>query len=417
MNGDRLGSEKKKYLTMDDVDLENKKVLLRIDVNSPMDPVSKRILDDNRFRSHKETFKALRNSKTVVLAHQSRPGRRDFTKTEKHAQKLSEILKRDVKYVDDVFGSRARESIKKMRKGDIVFLENVRFYSEEVIERSDEEQKETYLVKDLSPLFDYYINDAFAAAHRAHPSIIGFPQKLPSLAGKLMNKEIRTLNSVIGDEGDTHFVLGGIKVKDSLKVMRNLLNKKEANKIFTTGVLSLLFLDASDKDIGEVNKEFLKSEIDYNSQTKLAKELLTEYSEKIELPTDVAINKDGKRNDTSVNEIPENYRIEDIGIETIVGYTEKLRNAQKIVMNGPAGVFEKDNFSIGTEELQKAAVESNAYSIIGGGHICTAAEECGLKTYFDHVSTGGGALMNYFSSKKLPALRVLEESKQKFGSE
>ncbi|PTD94263.1 phosphoglycerate kinase [archaeon SCG-AAA382B04] len=409
-----MGSDKNNYLTLEDVELKNKRVLLRIDVNSPMDPVSKRILDDSRFRSHVGTLKALRNSKTVLLAHQSRPGRKDFTTMEKHASKLSEILNREVKYIDDIFGKRAQKEINKMNNGDIIFLENIRFYSEEVLEREDEKQKETFLVKNLSPLFNYYINDAFAAAHRPHPSIVGFPQTLPSLAGKLMEKEIKTLESMIEDNGKTYFVLGGVKVKDSLKVMENLLERDEASKIFTTGVLSILFLDSKGIDIGKKNKEFLENEIEYQKQSKRAIELLEKYQDKIEIPEDVAINKEGEREDVSVEKIPDEYRIEDIGIETIVNYSEKLKDGQKIVMNGPAGVFEKDKFSIGTEELQRTTTESEAYSIIGGGHICTAAEECGLKNYFDHVSTGGGALMNFFSSDQLPALRLLEESKEMY---
>ncbi len=412
-----MGSVEKNYLTMDDVDLEDKRVLLRIDVNSPIDPVSKRILDDNRFRSYLNTFRALRDSKVVALAHQSRPGRKDFTTTEKHAEKLSDIIKREINYVDDLFGGRAQKEIKEMDTGDIIFLENVRFYSEEVLERSDEEQKETFLVKKLHPLFDYYINDAFATAHRAHPSIVGFPQKIPSLLGKLMEEEIRTLKRMLENNGRTYFVLGGIKVKDSLKVIENLLNKGKATKIFSTGVLSLLFLDAEGNEIGKANSDFLKNEINYRKEKKKAQELLKKYPNKIKTPKDVALNKDGKRKDVSIKEIPDKFRIEDIGIETIVEYSEELKDAEKIVMNGPAGVFEKKDFSIGTEELQKKAVESGAYSIIGGGHICTAAEECGLKRLFDHVSTGGGALMNFFSSSELPALRLLKKSKDLFGSE
>lgn len=417
MNGDNLGSDKKDYFTIDDLELENKRILLRIDVNSPIHPVSKKILDDNRFRSHQNTFKALRNSKVTVLAHQSRPGKKDFTTTQKHAKKLSDILNRDVAYIDDIFGERARQEIREMKNGDIVFLENVRFYSEEVLERTDKKQKETYLVKKLAPLFDYYINDAFAAAHRAHPSITGFPRELPSLMGKLMQKEIKILNKMTQENGETHFVLGGTKVKDSLEVTKNLLKNQEATKVYSTGVFSLLLLNAKEIDIGKTNIEFLRNEINYKKRYKEAQSLLDEYPNRVELPKDVAINKDGERKDISINEIPQEYRIEDIGIETIVDFSEKLRKAQKIVMNGPAGVFEKEEFSIGTEEIQRTAVKSDAYSVIGGGHICTAAEKCGLKRLFDHVSTGGGALMNYFSSNELPALKSLKKSKQKFKNE
>ncbi|OKY77105.1 MAG: 3-phosphoglycerate kinase Pgk [Candidatus Methanohalarchaeum thermophilum] len=404
---------KKDFLTLDDVKLKNKSILIRIDVNSPIDPSTKRILDDNRFRSHLKTFRSLNDSKTVILAHQSRPGKKDFTKTEKHAEKLSEILKRDVKYIDDIFGSRAKEEIRKMRNGDILFLENVRFYSEETIERDREKQKDTFLVDELGPLFDFYVNDAFAASHRRHPSIVGFPLVLPGISGKLMEKEIDILKGANKEEGTTYFVLGGAKVDDSLYVTQNLLKNNIADKVFATGILANIFLRANGKEIGEKSLKVIK-DLGYKDKLPEAKKIYKKYKEKIELPKDIAILKENDRKDIKIDKIPKKALIQDIGIETIADFSSKFNKADKIIMNGPAGVFEKEKFRTGTDELLRSAAESDAFNIIGGGHICTAAEEAGLKLSFDHVSTGGGALMKFFSGTGLPGLEALKESKKRF---
>jgi len=401
----------KDYMSLEDIDLEGKSVLLRIDVNSPMDPISKRILDDSRFKSHAPTFNSLKNSKVAVLAHQSRPGKKDFTPTKKHAKKLSDIIDHDVKYVDDIFGSRARKEIKKMENGDILFLENVRFYSEEVIERNMFEQKNTYLVKKLSPLFDYFVFDAFAASHRMQPSVIGFPQTIPSAIGKLMQKELRVLNQVKKMKNGASFVLGGIKVDDSLEVIQNLLSNKIAKKVFVTGVIANIFLLASGIDIGKSNKKFI-NDLGYGGQINKAERILEKFDENIEIPEDVAINKNGNRENIPVTNLPVEENIEDIGIETIAGFDDKIQKSETIVVNGPAGVFEKEEFSIGTEELLRSVSNSDAFSIIGGGHVLTAAEELGLKKHFDHVSTGGGALMRFFSSESLPVLSALQHNER-----
>ncbi|WGI17862.1 phosphoglycerate kinase [Methanonatronarchaeum sp. AMET-Sl] len=403
----------KEYLNIEDVNTVGKTVLVRIDVNSPIDPASKRILDDNRFRSHKQTFNKLRNSKVVVIAHQSRPGRNDFTTTEQHANKLSEILQRPVEYIDDIFGTRARQKIQKMETGDIIFLENVRFYSEEVLQRDPQTQGETIIVNKLTPYFDYFIMDAFAAAHRSQPSIVGFPQKIPSISGCLMEKEIKTLQKIKKEFKNTYFVLGGVKIKDSIDVINHLLENKTAEKIFVTGVVANTFLKAKGHKIGKPNTDLIK-EISDTKQIQQAKKILKKHKNKIETPKDVAIEQNGQRKDIPINKIPQNKMIQDIGIETIADFTDKFKNCQAIVMNGPAGVFEKQKFAIGTNELVRTAAELNAYTIIGGGHICTAAEDACTKKQYDHISTGGGALMQFFTNKKLPALQALKNSKQKF---
>ncbi|OUJ18255.1 3-phosphoglycerate kinase Pgk [Methanonatronarchaeum thermophilum] len=403
----------KEYLNIEDVNTIGKTILVRIDVNSPIDPSSKRILDDNRFRSHKQTFNKLRNSKIAVIAHQSRPGRKDFTTTEQHTKKLSEILQRPVEYVDDIFGTRARQKIQQMEKGDIIFLENVRFYSEEVLQRDPQTQGETILVNKLTPYFDYYIMDAFAAAHRSQPSIVGFPQKIPAISGCLMEKEIQTLEKIKKEFKNTYFVLGGVKIKDSIKVINHLLENKTAEKIYVTGVVANTFIKASGHKIGKPNTDFIK-EIADTKQIEKAKKILKKHKNKIEIPKDVAIEENGQRKDIPITKIPQNKMIQDIGIETIADFTEQFKNCQAIVMNGPAGVFEKENFAIGTKELVRTASELNAYTLIGGGHICTAAEDTCPRKAFDHISTGGGALMQFFTNKKLPALQALKTSRKKF---
>ncbi|HSO25439.1 MAG TPA: phosphoglycerate kinase, partial [Methanobacteriaceae archaeon] len=188
-----------KFNTIDDFQLNNKTVLVRVDINSPVDPNTGIILDDTRMKLHAETISELadKGAKTVILAHQSRPGKKDFTTLEQHAHALSKILGRPVIYVEDIFGCAARETIARLKPGEILLLENVRFYSEEVLKRDPHLQAETHMVKKLSSVADYFINDAFATAHRSQPSLVGFAFELPSGAGRVMEKELKTLYGAI----------------------------------------------------------------------------------------------------------------------------------------------------------------------------------------------------------------------------
>ncbi|MGL6297770.1 MAG: phosphoglycerate kinase, partial [Methanobacteriaceae archaeon] len=187
------------FNTIDDFDFNGKTVLLRVDINSPVDPNSGLILDDSRMQTHSETIKELskKGSKLVILAHQSRPGKKDFTTLKQHSKALAEILNISVNYIDDIFGSSAKEAIKSMENGDILLLENVRFYAEESLNRDIKAGSNTHLVKELSPLIDYFVNDAFATAHRSQTSLVGFTQNVPSLAGRVMEKELKILNKAL----------------------------------------------------------------------------------------------------------------------------------------------------------------------------------------------------------------------------
>jgi len=399
------------FYTIDDFKIEDKTVLVRVDVNSPVDPNNGLILDDTRIRLHAETIAELsrKGAKTVILAHQSRPGKIDFTTLKQHAEALSRILKKPVKYVDDIFGSNARGFISAMKRGEILLLENVRFYSEEVLKRDPELQAETHLVKKLSPLVDYFINDAFAAAHRSQPSLVGFALKLPSAAGRVMERELKAMYSATDNvERPCVYVLGGVKVDDSITVAENALKRGNADYILTTGLVANIFLWGAGKEIRKQNKEFIKNK-DYCDWVKKSKKLLKEFKGKIIIPKDVAVSVDGKREEFSVEKIP-NQPIHDIGTETIKEYAKIIREARTLFANGPAGVFEEEGFGIGTEDILNAIASSSGFSIIGGGHLAAAANQMGLSG-ISHISSGGGASINMLAGEKLPVVEVLRRAK------
>jgi phosphoglycerate kinase len=402
------------FYTIDDFNFENKTVLLRVDINSPVDPISGLILDDMRMRLHAETISelSLKGARTVLLAHQSRPGKKDFTTLNEHSKMLSKILNRDVKYVEDIFGLTAREEISKMSKGDILILENVRFYSEEVMKMSPEQQSETHLVMKLAPLADYFINDAFAAAHRSQPSLVGFALKLPSAAGRIMERELKSLyNAIENIKRPCIYVLGGIKADDSLMVIENVLKRNNADYILTTGLIANIFLLASGIKIGKCNKEFIVNR-GYNKCVKKAKNLLKMFNEKIKVPKDISVCIDDKRKEFPIKKIPNNP-IYDIGRDTITEYAKFIRHAETIFANGPAGVFEKEEFSIGTEDILNSIASSNGFSIIGGGHLAAATKHMGISSAINHISSGGGACISLLGGKELPAVEVLKKDASK----
>ena len=402
------------FYTIDDLKIEDKTVLVRVDVNSPVDPKNGLILDDTRIKLHAETISELsdKGARTVLLAHQSRPGKADFTTLKQHAEALSQTLEKPVKYVDDIFGSNARDKISKLKRGDILLLENVRFYSEEVLKRDPKLQAETHLVRKLSPLMDYYINDAFAAAHRSQASLVGFAFKLPSAAGRVMERELKILyNAVYNAKRPCTYVLGGVKVDDSITIAENVLRNGSADYILTTGVVANIFLWSADVDIRPVNMDFIKSK-DYCSCVYKARKLLKEIKDNILYPRDVAIFMDDKREEFPVDKIPDKP-IYDIGSDTIKEYAEIIRKSGTIFANGPAGVFEQEGFSIGTEDILNAISSSKGFSIIGGGHLAAAANQMALSG-INHVSSGGGASISLLAGEELPVVEALKQAKSMY---
>ncbi len=394
--------------TLNDFKFDGKTVLVRIDINTPIDPEDNHPLDDRRFKSHKDTLKELveKKAKVVVLAHQGRPGDADFTSLEKHAEKLSETIGHNVKYVDCIFSSFVINEIKNMNSGDVILLENVRFFSEENLERPPDAQAKTYLVKKLAPVVDIYIDDAFATAHRSQPSLVGFPRVLPSAAGRLMEKELRTIDNILRKpKKPVTFVLGGTKADDSIKAAKKALSNG-ADYILTGGLVANIFLAAQGYRLGEPSIEFIRGK-GMVGQIDIAKEILNSYNGKVIMPVDLALEHGGERIEILVSDLPQNLRISDIGTRTVDKYKEIIRKSGTIFAKGALGIFENKKFSYGTEEIIKEISKTKAFSVIGGGHLVAAARELDIVDKITHISSGGGASVSLLAGYKLPAVEAL----------
>jgi phosphoglycerate kinase len=402
-----------KYLTLDDVNVKDKVVLVRVDFNSPVDPQTKKVLDDTRIRAHGETtIKELvnKNAKVVVLAHQGRKGDADFIPLKQHAEILSKILARPVKYVDDVFGAKAQDAIKKLKDGEILILENVRTFAGETKEGTPEEHAKTELVKNLAPLADLFVNDAFAAAHRAQASLVGFTALLPSAAGRIMEKELKSLSRVLENpEKPCIFIIGGAKADDSLEISRYVLDNHVTDAILTGGVVGQVFLAARGVNLGKPNMEFLEKK-ELMSFIPGIKALLQKYQDKIRMPNNVAVEDNKKRREVTVEMLPTMNPILDIGAKTVNEYVTIITRAKTIVISGPMGVYENPEFSFGTKKVFEAVANSKAFSLAGGGHTIAALQEFGLSNKISYISTAGGALIEFLMGKKLPGVVALEEA-------
>ncbi len=412
------GGDDTDFFTMDDFSLGGKTVLVRVDINSPIDPGTGRILNDNRIRQHMVTLRDLRDSKVAILAHQGRPGKDDFVTMEAHAERLSYHLGREIRYVDSLFGKSAVEAIRATRPGDYILLENTRFYSEEVLLRDVDasEMASGHLVRTLAPLSDFFINDAFAAAHRAQPSLVGFSEVLPCLAGRVLEKEVSVLQSAFEGKARPRIaVLGGVKVEDTVAVARQMLARDGVDRILTTGAVANFFLWAGGRKLGKGYEEFLRKGVpDFDTVFSEAKGMLKKYPEHILVPVDVVTNVKGQRRAVAVDDLPVDYPIHDIGLDTIVQYLGEISDAKVIFLNGPVGVFEIEEFAVGTSEIFLGVARSQAFKIAGGGHTVTAIEQLGISQQMDHISTGGGSLMYFLAGRPLPVLDALRRSKARF---
>ena len=404
--------------TIDDLEekygLKGSKVLLRIDVNSPIDPETGRILDDSRIRAHSVTIKDLveRGAAVVLLSHQGRPGEPDFVPLRGHAELIAKHSGVPVEYVDDVIGPAARRRISQLRPGEVLLLDNTRLMSEEIIEAKPERHAKSIFVKRLAPVVNYYINDAFATAHRSQPSIVGFPLLLPSAVGRVMERELKALSRLYsGEERPRVFVLGGGKVHDTLRILEHLHSNKAADRVLTAGLVAELFMVAKGIDIGEANRRILESK-GIMALIPRARRLLLR-GLPLETPVDFVTLLDGEVRVEPVGSI--RGVIRDIGPQTINMYTEIMKEAKLIVLRGPAGVVEDPRFREGSRRLVKAAVESQAFVIIGGGHLNAIVSELGLESRDNlHISTGGGALLLFLAGEELPGLTALQLSAQKY---
>lgn len=270
------------------------------------------------------------------------------------------------------------------------------------------------MVTHLSKLSDYFINDAFAAAHRAQPSITGFTEVLPNLSGRVMEREISMLEKAMKNKDRPSIaVLGGIKVFDSLQVMRNMLINNIVDTVLTTGVVANIFLLARGVKLGAPNIGFLERELGgYDELCHQARNLDSEYSDKIRVPSDVVVNQNGNRIGVLVEDLPSDFQIFDIGLDTAVDYRREILDAKNLILNGPAGVFEIEEFAVGTKIIFNAVAESKGFSVIGGGETVAAARNLNLAGNINHVSTGGGACLHFLSGKSMPGIESLKRSKK-----
>jgi phosphoglycerate kinase len=414
--------KRRNFLTIDDFKIKGKVLLLRVDINSSMDPETGQILDDTRIKRHSKTVEELSKLKarTVILSHQSRPGNQDFVNLEKHAERMSEIISKKIKFVPDLYGELAVKSIKSMKNGEIIMLDNVRFDEQEISLRKYNgkdfvPQARAKMVEILSPLASLFVNDAFAAAHRCQPSLVGFAEKLPAVAGRVMQRELDYLGKAI-DSGPTPRIalLGGSKAADSVTIAKNFL-EKGVNEVLTGGVVANIFLIASGVDIGKPSTEFVIQHIsEYEKVIDNARKLIDNYDKKVVLPTDVAINEDGLRRGISIEELPTKHAVFDIGLDTLVSYIEKIEKAGTIISNGPMGVFENPEFAAGTRETFNAIASSKGIAVVGGGETTMAFNQMGLSSKIEHLSTGGGSCISFMSGEIMPALEAMRRSKIRY---
>ena len=393
------------FLTLDDFETEGKRVFLRVDINVPLDPSTHQILDDTRIRATASTLAELTDAKVVLASHQSRPGKDDFTSLEPHASLLSRYCSQDVLFVDDVLGPHARMKINRVRSGQVLVLDNLRFCAEENIDDKPEKLVKTHLVKRLAPLFDYYVNDAFATAHRSQPSIVGLSEVLPSAAGRLMEKEVAAVSTLLlSPKRPCVYVLGGAKVEDKVPVIEYILGRDKADKILLGGVPAKLFLKAQGK---KVLAEDEKESAGHRTFLEKAKKLVAKFGSRLEVPLDLAFDKGGKRIDRVVDSSATKEPALDIGVRTVEKYSKIVEGAATVVANGPLGVFERNGFDLGTKSLLESMAKSNAYTIIGGGHLVGLAAIHGIEERFSHVSTAGGAMLSLLAGQSLPGVDAL----------
>lgn len=390
--------------TVRDVDVSGKRVLVRCDFNVPQDGSGK-ITDDTRIRAALPTIRYLVESGAAVIlcSHLGRPkGKTDPKYTlAPVAQRLSELLQMPVELAPDVCGDGAKAMAGALRPGHVMLLENVRF-------RPEEEKNDPAFAKELASLAQVFVNDAFGTAHRAHASTAGVADYLPAVCGFLIQKEIDLMGGALTEPKRPFVaVLGGAKVADKLKLIGNLLGK--CDSVLVCGGMAFTFLKAQGGSIG--------GSLCDDEKLELCKELLKKAKEtgtRLMLPVDTvaadAFAADAHTQIVSAGAIPDGWSGLDIGPETVKNYTEVVSKAGTVVWNGPAGVFEMPAFAKGTEGIAKAVAESGAVSIIGGGDSAAAIEQLGYAERVTHISTGGGASLEFLEGRELPGIACLQDA-------
>jgi len=401
------------YKSYKDVDLKGKKILMRVDINSNIDVENNRIRESPRIHALIPSLEELKDSAVVIMAHQSRPGKKDFISLELHAGEIRKLLDRPVKYVDDVFGEKATNAITDLKLGEVLVLNNVRTWELENKQFKDfSEAANLEMIKTLSPLFDYFIADAFGAAHRAQPSIIGWPSLI---AGPTTVKEFKYMTKILeSPEKPMIMLIGGAKAIDKFKAMKFNFENEKLDYALCSGLTAILIFEAIGVETGEANRGAIVKDLEKAKDD--IKETYEKFRDKIILPKDLVIDDNGSRKAIDIDELKDyNAVTGDIGPKTTEEFTEIIMNAKTIIANGPPGIFEKEVFRKGTFDMVKAMAEAaktnGALSVIGGGEMGTAAEMSGYAQEVSFISTGGGAMLEILSGKDVPMVRALREKK------
>ncbi len=391
------------YRTLRDLDLRGKRVLLREDLNVPLDKQTGAVTDTTRLRAAIPTIRYLQRqgAKVILLSHLGRPEGKPNPKLSLApvARELSNLLGEGVEFVPDTIGEQAKQAVAALQPGEVLLLENVRFFP-------GEEQNDPRFAQALAALGDVYVNDAFGTAHRAHASTAGVAQYLPSAAGLLMEKELHALGSILENpRRPLVAVIGGAKISTKIGVLEHLLDR--VNALLIGGGMANTFLKAQGCEIGRSLVE--------NDQVPTARDLMDRTEQRgidLLLPTDVVVADRVEAGATTrtvrVEQVPPDQFIVDIGPETAERFGEVIRTAGTIFWNGPMGVFEIPEFAAGTRRIAELIATSNATSVIGGGESVAAVEQLGLADKMTHVSTGGGATLEFLEGRELPGVKALE---------
>ncbi|QHS23231.1 phosphoglycerate kinase [Virgibacillus sp. MSP4-1] len=388
--------------TIRDVDVKGKKVFCRVDFNVPMKDGE--ITDETRIKAALPTIEFLigNGAKVILASHLGRPKGEvvDELRLDPVAQRLSDHLNKSVTKTDQVYGDEVNQAVNEMESGDVVLLENVRF-------EAGEKKNDAELAKAFADLADLYVNDAFGAAHRAHASTEGVAQYLPAVAGFLMEKELKVLGNAL-ENPDRPFtaIIGGAKVKDKIGVIDHLIDK--ADNLILGGGLAYTFIKAMGHEIG---KSLLEED-----KIDMAKDYMNKAKEKgvnLYLPKDVVVGDDfseeANTKVVSIEEIPSDWEGMDIGPETRKTFDQVIKDSKLVIWNGPMGVFELELFANGTKSVANSLAETDAYTVIGGGDSAAAVEKFGMADGMDHISTGGGASLEFMEGKVLPGVAALND--------
>ncbi len=407
--------------------LRGKTVLLRVDLNSPVE--GGKVQGGPRFVAHAETVKMLsaRGCKLVVLAHQGRKGAKDSAPLKEHAVILSNLVGKKVLYVADpaVVGPKSLKAVESLKAGDIMLLDNVRYLDDENVEKTAEQHaKESKLVKALAPLADLFVDDAFSNAHRGHASMVGFCAVLPSAAGPVMERELE--GALKAREKARHpnvYLLGGAKSDEVIKLMDYALKKGIVDKILTSGVIGELCLMARGNKLPQVKVDelektgFTGEKINFSQALQKVRELIHTYNEFIETPFDFAVaDEKGERKEMLLTQmVVANLSPGDIGVKTANKYSKIVLKSATVYIKGPCGKYEEKPFENGTRQVFEAVARSGAYTLVGGGHTLKAFEKFGIPTdKISHISIAGGALLELMQGHDLPAIVALESAAKKF---